>query len=177
MSGKRLTPRSFGSRRPTVTAPDKLCRRLKGKTSPSPPCTDKTDWTITTTPPATPHRWDSRRTAKAQRLHAGSAHSKGKVIKFLARVASSVRIRGSPLPRVRQSGNSRGTSRWRVDSISRLTAATIGLACRRKANPRSSDLWVMSQLPSVSRGLVYEGSTAGIPGTIREQWGRTCSTK
>src|SRR6476620_10304087 len=28
----------------------------------------------------TPHRWDSRRAAKAQRLQAGSAHSDGKVI-------------------------------------------------------------------------------------------------
>lgn len=34
----------------------------------------------TTTSPPPPHRWDSRRTAKAQRLHAGAAHAKGKVI-------------------------------------------------------------------------------------------------
>lgn len=35
---------------------------------------------MTTTPSATPHRWDSRRTAKAERLHAGSARSTGKVV-------------------------------------------------------------------------------------------------
>jgi malonate decarboxylase alpha subunit len=35
---------------------------------------------MTTPPPATPHRWDSRRTAKAERLLAGSARSTGKVV-------------------------------------------------------------------------------------------------
>ena len=35
---------------------------------------------MTTTPSATPHRWDSRRAAKAERLHAGSARSTGKVV-------------------------------------------------------------------------------------------------
>jgi malonate decarboxylase alpha subunit len=35
---------------------------------------------MTTAQTGTPRRWDSRRTAKAQRLQAGSAHSKGKVI-------------------------------------------------------------------------------------------------
>jgi malonate decarboxylase alpha subunit len=34
-----------------------------------------------TTPPAAPRRWDSRRTAKAERLRAGAAHSDGKVIR------------------------------------------------------------------------------------------------
>src|SRR4051794_25675403 len=33
-----------------------------------------------TTPAATAHRWDSRRTAKAERLQAGAAYSSGKVI-------------------------------------------------------------------------------------------------
>jgi hypothetical protein len=36
---------------------------------------------MTTAPPGTPRGWDSRRTAKAQRLQAGSAHSDGKVVK------------------------------------------------------------------------------------------------
>jgi malonate decarboxylase alpha subunit len=35
---------------------------------------------MTTAPPGRPHRWDLRRTAKAERLRAGSAHSQGKVI-------------------------------------------------------------------------------------------------
>jgi malonate decarboxylase alpha subunit len=35
---------------------------------------------MTTTPSATSHRWDSRRAAKAERLHAGSARSTGKVV-------------------------------------------------------------------------------------------------
>jgi malonate decarboxylase alpha subunit len=35
---------------------------------------------MTTTTPAKPHRWDSRRTAKAERLQAGRAHSTGKVV-------------------------------------------------------------------------------------------------
>jgi malonate decarboxylase alpha subunit len=35
---------------------------------------------MTTALPGTPNRWDSRRTAKAQRLQAGSAHSQGRVI-------------------------------------------------------------------------------------------------
>jgi Malonate decarboxylase, alpha subunit, transporter len=35
---------------------------------------------MTTAQTGTPRGWDSRRTAKAQRLQAGSAHSKGKVI-------------------------------------------------------------------------------------------------
>ena len=33
-----------------------------------------------TKPPGAPRRWDSRRAAKAERLHAGAAHSDGKVI-------------------------------------------------------------------------------------------------
>jgi malonate decarboxylase alpha subunit len=33
-----------------------------------------------TTPATTAHRWDSRRTAKAERLHAGAAYSSGKVV-------------------------------------------------------------------------------------------------
>lgn len=35
---------------------------------------------MTTAQTGTPRGWDSRRTAKAQRLQAGSAHSEGKVI-------------------------------------------------------------------------------------------------